>query len=331
MPKRKLTKDEKNLTSRGPDTDEKGNSGYKVGNCKPPKEHQFKPGKSGNPKGRPQGAKNKTISLETIDKIRTEEAHRKIELNGESLTMMQLADRALWAKAARGDHRAYEVANQVLVAASLRQDAAWEGRFKTFADYKVRWMQELQARKEGTSQHTQEPLPHPDHIFINEERQLTLIAGPTTPVEKEVWDKIHAEINRLRDAIRVAYDEAQSHSDPDLTAGLLVDSLSLRWTIAMHATVLAIRWHRMPDEVLIDGEEDYMHPAIYKALDDCSFNPHKLDLSPLLEAQSADQGESYIFEETEYFKHNGYRKLPPALAVRIKSRLATQERVTHPT
>lgn len=28
---------------------------YRVGHCKPPKEHQFKPGHSGNPKGRPRG------------------------------------------------------------------------------------------------------------------------------------------------------------------------------------------------------------------------------------------------------------------------------------
>jgi uncharacterized protein DUF5681 len=33
---------------------------------KPPREHQFKPGKSGNPKGRPKGAKNESTILREI-------------------------------------------------------------------------------------------------------------------------------------------------------------------------------------------------------------------------------------------------------------------------
>lgn len=40
-----------------------------VGYGKPPKAHQFKPGQSGNPKGRPKGAKSKaTILRELVDK-----------------------------------------------------------------------------------------------------------------------------------------------------------------------------------------------------------------------------------------------------------------------
>jgi hypothetical protein len=34
------------------------NASYEVGYCKPPKDERFKPGQSGNPKGRPRGARN---------------------------------------------------------------------------------------------------------------------------------------------------------------------------------------------------------------------------------------------------------------------------------
>lgn len=46
---------------------------YKVGFGKPPKEHQFKPGTSGNPNGRPKGAPS-------LDEIFAREAGRLIKL-----------------------------------------------------------------------------------------------------------------------------------------------------------------------------------------------------------------------------------------------------------
>ena len=76
---------------------------YKVGYGKPPAHSQFKPGESGNPKGRPKGQRNLATDLE-------EELNEKILVNENGqeseITKQRAMIKALLSKALKGDTRA---------------------------------------------------------------------------------------------------------------------------------------------------------------------------------------------------------------------------------
>jgi hypothetical protein len=79
------------------------NPEYKVGYCKPPPEHQFKPGQSGNPKGRPKGTRNLKTDLaeELAERIPVNENGRQKKLSKQRLMLKALVTRAI-----KGDTRA---------------------------------------------------------------------------------------------------------------------------------------------------------------------------------------------------------------------------------
>jgi Family of unknown function (DUF5681) len=70
---------------------------YPVGYGKPPKQHQFKPGQSGNSKGRPKGAKNtSTLLREILDgkiDLRTGASVRKVSVR--EAILLRIAQSAL--------------------------------------------------------------------------------------------------------------------------------------------------------------------------------------------------------------------------------------------
>jgi hypothetical protein len=68
-----------------------------VGYSRPPKEHQFKPGRSGNPKGRPKGAKNEATILRNIfnRQIESREAGRVRKISVLEGMLLKFAEDAL--------------------------------------------------------------------------------------------------------------------------------------------------------------------------------------------------------------------------------------------
>lgn len=76
---------------------------YEVGYCKAPKGSQFKPGQSGNPKGRPRGIKNTLQLLEKISnqKVTVMENGKQLTITKKAAMLIQLMN-----KGAKGDIRA---------------------------------------------------------------------------------------------------------------------------------------------------------------------------------------------------------------------------------
>jgi len=89
---------------------------YDVGFSKPPKAHQFKPGRSGNPKGRPKGSKN--LSTDVRNALRQK---LKLNINGktETLTTQQALIMRLKEKGLKGDPKAI---GQLLGMAAIYND-----------------------------------------------------------------------------------------------------------------------------------------------------------------------------------------------------------------
>src|SRR5919109_55750 len=76
--------------------------GYKVGYGRPPKHSQFKPGRSGNPKGRPRKSKNveTLITMELEQKVTIKEGGRELRVTKREAIVKQLVNSAL-----KGDPR----------------------------------------------------------------------------------------------------------------------------------------------------------------------------------------------------------------------------------
>ena len=78
---------------------------YDIGFAKPPKHSQFKPGKSGNPRGRPKGARNLKTDLEEelAELLTLREGNKELRLSKQRALIKSLMARGL-----KGNDRAAE-------------------------------------------------------------------------------------------------------------------------------------------------------------------------------------------------------------------------------
>ncbi|MDQ2088981.1 DUF5681 domain-containing protein [Marimonas arenosa] len=194
--------------------------GYDVGYAKPPKSSQFKPGQSGNPRGRPKGAKNKRPGLheERLKDIILDEAYRGIAVrDGDrnvTLPMAQAVVRSIAVNAAKGQHRAQRLFAEMLAGTESSRKVLNDQWLDTAIGYKVEWDKELRRREALGSTDLPEPIPHPDHVEIDFDKGTAHIIGPMTKEEKAEFDDLVANKHLLIEDLRDINAARENTSDP---------------------------------------------------------------------------------------------------------------------
>ena len=204
---------------------------YNVGYRRSPTGTRFQPGQSGNPNGRPKGAKNKPPTDEDIESIFLEETERLITVNEAeqrvSITMSRAVSRSIAMNAASGKYRQQRLYTELAAKFQAARDRRDREAFEIIAEYKIEWDRELALRaKLGIT--GWEPVPHPDQIHIDFDANTFSITGPRTREEKAALEaEIEAESQEMREWLLEGRakleEELASATDEDLRKEILGD------------------------------------------------------------------------------------------------------------
>lgn len=190
---------------------DKPNSGgdYDIGYRKPPAQHRFKKGQSGNPLGRPRklpGASNSPDRSQISSWI-LEEGSRLVPVReGGQTTMMPAAQAVLRARgiaAMKGNRLAQREFLEEIRRVEDEENRVRLEHFNASAAYKSSWEERIElARKQGLPE--PQPIPHPDDIVLDFINGEAFVCGPMTKQQKREWDAVLTRRDRLQERVSVA-------------------------------------------------------------------------------------------------------------------------------
>lgn len=192
-----------------------------MGYGKPPEGTRFRRGQSGNPRGRPKGAKNKLPALneERMKNIILEEAYRTITvrdgMRNVTVPIARAVLRSLAVNAVKGQHRSQRLFAELLAGVETANKVLHDAWLSSAMDYKIAWDRELQRRERLGIIGAPEPLPHPDHIRFDMNRGTVSILGPKTRDEKVIYDEFYAEVRQQVILREICRDALATEEDPE--------------------------------------------------------------------------------------------------------------------
>lgn len=169
---------------------------YEVGYGKPPAQHRFQKGRSGNPGGRPKKSRNKAKPFnpahKPTDGLILEEAYRLVPIReGDKvieLPAIQASMRALTIAAMKGSRLSQKALAEIVREIEAKHEKERTQILENALEYKQRWTAEMErCARQGLPAPT--PLPHPDDIIINFRTGAVRTEGPLDELEKAEWDK----------------------------------------------------------------------------------------------------------------------------------------------
>lgn len=178
-----------------------------VGYGRPPKATQFKPGQSGNPNGRPRGAKTRRFAgggYFLRDPL-VAELERLIPVRdgGQEVMMsqMQAIARQMAIKSLQGNVRAAELLFKHAATIQRVEQRKNERFMETMATYKAAADAEVKRRRARGITDMSDILPHPDHVDVDFVTGEVLISGPMSARERDAIEAGHAVLENRRQAL----------------------------------------------------------------------------------------------------------------------------------